>query len=128
MKLRKEKSNFATFITKIEGKELNRPLKLQVGSLVTLVPYDDWDRDGKETPSLFGRKGTVVYIRKPADPCYEACQLNILVCWEDFSQGHEGGSYGRLSPFEVPRRSCYWVREEQVRVLKNASQRNIPNG
>ena len=125
MKLRKEKGTFASFISQIEEKKPRKPVTnpnlIDIGSRVKLFPYSNSNEDGSRMEELFRRIGTVVYIRTSREIAEYDTLLNILVSWDNWDNGHDGGNAGRYTSVareDIPYRSCYWVRMEQLRLIE----------
>ena len=88
MKLRKSKGSYSSFISKYDPKPVVPKFGIRIGSKVQGFPA------GRH------KFGTVVHIQKH-DPSYVP-RHSVLVKWEDFTEGHSGGTYGEEGT------ECYW--------------------
>ena len=86
MKLRKSKGSYSSFISKYDPKPVVPKFGIRIGSKV------------QGFPAGHHKFGTVVCIRGPINTVFQ----EVLVKWEDFTEGHDGGYYGEEGAL------CYW--------------------
>jgi hypothetical protein len=121
MKLRKSsKGSYKNFISKVENKPVEIDLgpvettptedNFKVGQFVQLRPYVEHFRDGTYTHELFNRTGEVITVRNMDYGDFED-NLNVLVYYPDWGNGHNGYGYNRTHAFD---RNYYWVNSAHL--------------